>query len=99
MVLLPYVLARLCNRWRDPFAWAFLALYAATGLGPRWETLWWLATRPGFVHLAPFLLYRQSAGAALLLVVLLIAETMRSARQQRLSLVATKARRVEVSAA
>jgi hypothetical protein len=99
LVLLPYVIARLCNRWRDPFAWAFLALYAAMGLGPRWETMWWLATRPGFIHLAPFLLYRQSAFAAVLLVALLIAETMRSARQQQLSLVSTKPRRAEISLA
>ena len=83
LVLLPYLLARLYAQWRDPFVWSFVLLSVAMGLGPRWETLQWLASKPGLETVSNLMLYRQSTIATMLILVLLIIETWHSlARQQ-----------------
>ena len=79
LVLLPWLLARLRISWKDPLALLLIGLSFALGIGPSWETYGWLATKPGLAHLATFLLFRQSALVASLLVLLLTAATFRQA--------------------
>jgi hypothetical protein len=83
LLLLPYLLACLRRNWRNVFPWAVLALFAALGYGPRWETMWWLETKPGLWHISNFLLYRQSPLAALLLLFILLIETLRITHSTR----------------
>ncbi len=83
LVLLPWLLARLRTSWRDPIAWAFIALSTVMAYGPTWETSAWLATIPGLAHLATFMLFRQSPFATLFLLLLLIAEIARPAPRRR----------------
>ncbi len=99
LITLPLLLARLRTSWRAPFVWAFAALSFAMAFGPRWETMWWLATKPGLYHLANFLLYRQSPLAAALLVALLLAETARQVPAHCVELSAREERREYAAAA
>jgi hypothetical protein len=75
MVLLPYAVARLRTCWTAPFAWLFLPLLMLLGFGAGWDTLGWLATKPGLWHIANFILYRQAPLAAVLLLIVVAVET------------------------
>ncbi len=79
LLLLPWLLARLRKSWKDPVAILLIALSFALGIGPSWETYGQLATRHGLAHIAIFLLFRQSAVVATLLVLLLTAITVHQA--------------------
>ncbi len=79
LLLLPWLLARLRKSWKDPVAILLIALSFALGIGPSWETYGQLATRHGLAHIATFLLFRQSAVVATLLVLLLTAITVHQA--------------------
>jgi len=78
LLLLPVVVARLRRRLRDPFAWSYIILSLAAGLGPTPETFARLASLPGLSAVAHFLLYRQAALASVLLLTTLIVATIRS---------------------
>ncbi len=77
LLLLPWLLARLRTSWKDPVAILLIGLSFALGIGPSWETYGWLATKHGLAHIATFLLFRQSALVAAILVLLLTATTLR----------------------
>ena len=77
LVLLPYVVARLRTSWHDWFAWSYLLLSLAAGLGPPLQTINWLASTPGIGGAARFLAYRQSSLAFLLLLLLVVAQAYR----------------------
>jgi hypothetical protein len=79
LVLLPVVVARLRTNWRDAFAWLYVGLSMAAGLGPIPETYGWLAAMPGLSGIAYCLLYRQAALASALLSITLIVATLRPA--------------------
>ena len=86
LLLLPWLLARLRKSWTDPVAILFIGLSFALGIGPSWETYGWLATKPGLAHIATFLLFRQSALIAAILVLVLIAVTVRQAANEKVAL-------------
>ncbi len=79
LLLLPWLLARLRTSWKDPAAILLIGLSFALGIGPSWETYGWLATRHGLAHIATFLLFRQSAFVAALIVLILTGVTVREA--------------------
>jgi hypothetical protein len=77
LLLLPYLLARLRDRHHDLFAWTALAMLVLMGAGPTWEAYESLTTSSAFLEIGPLLLFRQSAIAALVLLILLVIDALR----------------------
>lgn len=85
LLLLPWLFARLRTSWKDPISLLLVALSFALGIGPSWESYGWLATKHGLAHIATFLLFRQSALVATILVLVLVTVTVRQTANEKVT--------------
>ena len=83
LLLVPWVVHRLRNSIKNLDAWAVFALYAAISWQPSREFFAWLGAVTGWRSLATMVFYRQSALAAILLEILLLALLYRTFRANK----------------